>query len=189
MSGLFEEVSAHTAWAWHLTGLLTPDAPLGEGAAFFVIEPAGGTGAGSAEGSDEGSGEGSGEGTAPVAELLGCEVGYYGGAGPGLSGGLRRCIATALQRSGRTPSDVDVVVPGAGGHVRLGLMERRATVAELGAMPETIDIVPALGEAYSASGALQLTALLATTSGGRARIGLVTSMSEDGGAGALLVSC
>jgi hypothetical protein len=25
-------------------------------------------------------------GASPVAELLGCEVGYFGGAGPGLSG-------------------------------------------------------------------------------------------------------
>jgi 3-oxoacyl-[acyl-carrier-protein] synthase II len=167
--GAVEEVTARTAWAWHLTGLLTPDAPLGEGAAFFVMER-------------------TGEGTAPAAELLGCEVGYYGGAGPGLPGGLRRCIAAALQRSGLTPSDVDVVVPGAGGHVRLGMIERRATESELGALPETLDVVPALGEAYSASGALQLAALLAT-SAGTGRIGLVTAMGEDGGAGALVVRC
>jgi 3-oxoacyl-[acyl-carrier-protein] synthase II len=164
--GAVEEVTARTAWAWHLTGLLSPEAPLGEGAAFFVVEPAGAS--------------------APVAELLGCEVGYFGGAGPGLSGGLRRCIGTALQRSGLTAADVDVVVPGATAHARLSRLERRALGAELGAIPASIDVVPAVGEAYSAGGALQLAALLATGTG---RIGLLTSVGEDGGAGALVVRC
>ncbi|GAA1255783.1 hypothetical protein GCM10009609_18740 [Pseudonocardia aurantiaca] len=168
--GAVEEVTARTAWAWHLTGLLAPEAPLGEGAAFFVVEPAGGA--------------------SPAAELLGCEVGYFGGAGPGLSGGLRRCIAVALQRSGLTAADVDVVVPGAGGHTRLARLERRALGAELGALPASLDVVPAVGEAYSAGGALQLAALLATTGAEeRGRIGLLTSVGEDGGAGALVVRC
>lgn len=168
--GAVEEVTARTAWAWHLTGLLTPDAPLGEGAAFFLVEPAGNA--------------------APAAELLGCEVGYFGGAGPGLAGGLRRCIAVALQRSGLTADDVDVVVPGAAGHTRLARLERRALAAELGVLPASIDVLPAVGEAYSAGGALQLAALLST--GGTAeggRIGLLTSIGEDGGAGALVVRC
>ncbi|OZM79634.1 beta-ketoacyl synthase N-terminal-like domain-containing protein [Pseudonocardia sp. MH-G8] len=165
--GAVEEVTARTAWAWHLTGLLAPDAPLGEGAAFFVVAPAGG-------------------GT-PVAELLGCEVGYFGGAGPGLYGGLRRTIAAAVARSGLTAADIDVVVPGATAHTRLARMERRALGTELGVLPPTLDVLPAVGEAYSASGALQLAALLAT--GGGNRVALLTSVGEDGGAGAMVVRC
>ncbi|OLT16520.1 hypothetical protein BJF78_13940 [Pseudonocardia sp. CNS-139] len=136
-----------------------------------MVEPAGRTGA------------------APVAELLGCEAGYFGGLGPGLAGGLRRCIATALQRSGLTPADVDVVVPGASGHTRLARLELRAAETELGGLPAVLDVLPAVGEAYSAGGALQLAALLATTEPRGNRIGLLTSVGEDGGAGALVVRC
>lgn len=168
--GAVEEVSARTAWAWHLSGLLAPDTPLGEGAAFFVVEPEAGS-------------------AAPVAELLACEVGYFGGAGPGLAGGLRRCVAVALERSGLVPTDVDLVVPGAGGHARLARLERRSVEAALGTLPEILDVLPAVGETYSAGGALQLAGLLATTERGGNRIALLTSVGEDGGAGALLIRC
>jgi 3-oxoacyl-[acyl-carrier-protein] synthase II len=167
--GAVEEVTARTAWAWHLTGHLHPEQPLGEGAAFFVVELTGAR--------------------EPVAELLGCEVGYFGGAGPGVAEGLRRCIAAALRRSGLTPAEVTVVVPGAAAHGKLARLERRAIAAEIGGPREVLDIVPTLGDAYSASGALQLAALLATTDGARPRVGLLTSVSQDGEAGALVMRC
>ncbi len=145
--GAVEEVSARTAWAWHLTGLLTAEAPLGEGAAFFVVEPVAGPN----------------DGAAPVAELLGCEVGYFGGAGPGLSGGLRRCIASRCSAAGRGGRRRRRGAGRRSGHTQLAPLERRALGAELGGLPESIDVVPTVGEAYSAGGALQLAALLATT--------------------------
>lgn len=163
--GAVEEVTARTAWAWHLTGLLTPGAPLGEGAAVFVVERAGAP--------------------APLASLLACEVGYFGGAGPGLGAGLRRCITSALHRSGVVAGEVDVVVLGASGHTRLARLERRAVGAALGALPDVLDALPALGMSYSAGGVLQLAALLAVRPAGT--VGVITSVGEDGNAGALVV--
>ncbi len=169
--GAADEVTASTAWEWHQSGVLSQDTPLGEGAAFFAVQRRAAV-------------------EAPVAELLGCEVGYFGDATPALVGGLRRCITEALQRSGLTAADVDVIVPGTTGHLRLARLERRALAAELRALPPVLNVVPRLGEAHSAGGAFQLAALLATTPASTAgRIGLITSVGEDGGAGALVVRC
>ncbi|MET7642374.1 beta-ketoacyl synthase N-terminal-like domain-containing protein [Streptomyces sp. NPDC005426] len=176
-----EELSAPTAWAWHHAGTLRESAPVGEGSAVFVVR------------AEESAGE-------PVlADLLACEAGFYGWTGAGRRGGVRRgltsglsaAIDRALQRSGVTAEDVADVSLGAGDHIGLGRLEERAVRLALGRLPEPVRVTEVLGETYSASGALQLAALLArwqSTPGGRApRVGLITSVGHDGNAGALVV--
>ena len=162
--GAVEEVTARAAWAWHRTGALTADTPLGEGAVFLVVEPAGAADT--------------------RLELLACEVGYFGG-GFGVGAGLRRCVDLALRRSGLSAADVTLLAPGSGGRSRLAMAERRAVATALGDLPELLDVVPALGEGYSASVLFQLAATMAVARPGA--IGLITSIGEDGNAGALVV--
>lgn len=177
-----EELSAPTAWAWHHAGTLREQAPVGEGSAVFVVAAAP-----SAE-----------EEESALAELLACEVGYNGWTGVvrrdeghrGMTHGLATAITRVLDRSGVRPEDVDVVSLGATHHVGLERLEERAVRLALGRRPEQVRIGEVLGETYSASGALQLAALLARWQGepgGRPRIGLITSVGHDGNAGALIV--
>ncbi|MGW1224380.1 beta-ketoacyl synthase N-terminal-like domain-containing protein [Streptomyces sp. NPDC001478] len=176
-----EELSAPAAWAWHHAGTLRESAPVGEGSAVFVVRDR--------ERPDE-----------PVlAELLACEVGFHGwtgvrgrpGARQGLSAGLARAVERALERSGVAPEEVTDVSLGAGDHIGLDRLEERAVRRVLGRLPEPVRVTEALGETYSAGGALQLAALIAhwqNTSGGRtARTGLITSVGHDGNTGALVV--
>ncbi|MER7054561.1 MULTISPECIES: beta-ketoacyl synthase N-terminal-like domain-containing protein [unclassified Streptomyces] len=176
-----EELSAPAAWAWHHAGTLRAGAPVGEGSAVFVVE---------AEESPD---------RPPLAELLACEVGYHGWAGTrrrppgrrGLTDALATTVTRALERSGVRPEEPVTVSLSATGHIGLDRLEERAVRLALGGRtPEQVRVSEVLGETYSASGALQLAALLAhwrRTPAGAPRTGLVTSVGHDGNAGALVV--
>ncbi|CAM5663394.1 Beta-ketoacyl-[acyl-carrier-protein] synthase family protein OS=Streptomyces tendae OX=1932 GN=GUR47_36990 PE=3 SV=1 [Streptomyces tendae] len=166
--GGVEELSAPAAWAWHRTGVLREGAALGEGAAVFTVQrerPA-----------------------APaLAELLACEVRFTPDP-RSYADGLADAVTRALGRSGVAPSDVSAVSVGSSHHRALDRIEERGLRRALGGtLPSgVVRVADVLGETYSASGALQLAALLADWPG-PGRIGLVTSVGRDGNAAALVV--
>jgi 3-oxoacyl-[acyl-carrier-protein] synthase II len=172
--GAVEELCPQSAWAWYLSGALTPEAAVGEGSAMFVVEtPAGAAAAG----------------RAPLAELLACEV-----ATPGTAGtrrGLATCIERALRRSGLPATAISTVAFGATGLRDLAGAEQDGVRAALDAMPPNrIEAAGLLGESFSASGALQIASLLAAWRASGADIGpvaLVTSIGHDGNVGCLIV--
>ncbi|MEU0657790.1 beta-ketoacyl synthase N-terminal-like domain-containing protein [Streptomyces lavendulocolor] len=175
-----EELSAPAAWAWHRTGALSERGAVGEGSALFMVEDAERAAA---------------RGHTPLAELLACEVGFYG-AGAGrhsLASGLAACVERALVRSGVTAAHIGTVALGATHHVGLERIEERAVRAVLGAVPGAVRIADALGETYSAAGAFQVAAVLAgwrrdpAAAGTVPRVALVTSVGQDGNAGALVL--
>ncbi|MFD6953459.1 hypothetical protein A6A08_18970 [Nocardiopsis sp. TSRI0078] len=173
--GGVEELTAPTAWAWYRSGGLAEGTPVGEGGAVFDLGRGGGDGA-VPEGADP-----------AVAELLGCEVSFA--ARRGLGAALTRDIRVALTRSSVTPDQIDLVVPGANGHVGTGRAEARALSAVVGDRP-AVPFVQSLGETYSASGALQLAAVLAlwrVRPSSRRRHALITNVGADGNTGALVV--
>lgn len=180
--GGVEEFCAQSAWGWHLSGALAEQAAVGEGAALLLVEPA----------------DTARESGRPVlAEALACEIGF-GGAGiaeapGGLADAVTRVVASALRRSGVDPSAVDVVSLGASGQTGLERIEERGVAAALGgALPErTLRAKRALGESFSAGGAVQVAAVLAVwerdavpAGGGHA---VVTSVSADGSVGCLVL--
>lgn len=166
-----EELSAPAAWAWHRTGALREGAALGEGAAVFTVQrerPAGGG----------------------LAELLACEVRFTPEPRE-YADGLANAVTRALDRSGVRPDEVDVVSLGAVHQRGLERIEERGVRTALGGgLPRTVRVADVLGETYSASGAMQLAALLSLWQNGSPVPGvtaLVTSVGRDGNAAALVV--
>jgi 3-oxoacyl-[acyl-carrier-protein] synthase II len=180
--GGVEEFCAQSAWGWHRSGALAAETAVGEGAALLLVEPA----------------DTARESGRPVlAEALACEIGF-GGAGiasapGGLTAAVTRVVTTALERSGVDPSEVDAVSLGASGQIGLERIEERGVAAALGgALPErALRAKRALGESFSAGGAVQVAAVLAAwewdavpAGGGQA---VVTSVSADGAVGCLVL--
>ncbi|WP_256104937.1 beta-ketoacyl synthase N-terminal-like domain-containing protein [Streptomyces sp. ODS05-4] len=166
-----EELSAPAAWAWHRTGVLREDAALGEGAAVFTVRrerPAGGV----------------------LAELLACEVRFTPEPRE-YADGLAYAVTRALDRSGVRPGEVSAVSLGAVHQRGLEGIEARGVRTALGGEPRrAVRVADVLGETYSASGAMQLAALLALwglepPAPGTAA--LVTSVGRDGNAAALVM--
>ncbi|MGP4026340.1 beta-ketoacyl synthase N-terminal-like domain-containing protein [Actinomadura sp. 3N407] len=178
--GAAEELCAESAWAWHHSGALAPGAAVGEGAAVFVVETPGAAAA---------------AGRTPLAELLACEVGTPGSGGMRTS--LAGCVDRALRRSGVPASDVGVVSLGATGIRGLRAAEEDAVRTVLGGPPpHRIRPAARLGESYSASGALQIAALLAAwhapdaadaVDAAEGPAAVVTSLGDDGHAGCLVM--
>ncbi|NYI04071.1 beta-ketoacyl synthase N-terminal-like domain-containing protein [Allostreptomyces psammosilenae] len=173
LAGGVEELSAQAAWAWHRAGGLGRGAALGEGGAAFVlerVEPAGDAPASS------------------LAELLACEVGFRSvEEGPlAVADALAGCVRDALAAAGAAAGDVSTVAAGAsgagGGWPAVEARGRGRALA--GGRPYVIRVEETLGETYSASGALQLAALLAhwdpSAPAGEGELGLVTSVGADG---------
>ncbi|MER5463029.1 beta-ketoacyl synthase N-terminal-like domain-containing protein [Streptomyces sp. NPDC002668] len=177
--GAVEELSPQTAWGWQHAGRLLPETRVGEGAAVFVVSA-------DAAAPDQGP-------ATAQADLLACEVAYYGA--PAQRGrwvqGLTDVIVRALSRSRVRAQEVSAVAPGVSRHTGLRHVELRALAAVLGSLPERqIRVADVLGELFSASGALQLAALLAVWQAEPStsrRTGLVTSMGPDGNMGCLVV--
>ncbi len=123
--------------------------------------------------------------------MLACEVGFYGATRrPGRTEGLALSVRRALDRSGVAPEQVDAVSLGATSYSALNRVEQRALRAVLGALPAQVSVHDVVGECYSASGAMQLAALLAhwqRVPAPRPRTALVTSVGLDGNVGALVV--
>jgi 3-oxoacyl-[acyl-carrier-protein] synthase II len=174
--GGVEELSAQSAWGWHLTRALTPGTAVGEGCAVFVVE------------SRRSAAQ---AGRAPLAEILACELGSSGAPDPrhGVSIALTDCIERALRRSGLSAQDIGEVALGAAGQRGLRSLERRAVLTALGALPPQAPLVPVVGETFSASGALQVAALLSRwrRQSGTGAAALVTSVGHDGNVGCLII--
>ncbi|GAA3111093.1 beta-ketoacyl synthase N-terminal-like domain-containing protein [Streptosporangium carneum] len=173
--GGVEELSQVAAWGWHKSGALHEDAPVGEGSAVFLVEDAEAA---------------STAGRSGLADLLACEVGYYGaGDSEWRARGLRSCVERALERSGVGADDVDVVSLGATNHRRLELLEDRVVQEVLDRPVPRVRVSEVLGELYSASVPLQIAAVLALwrEPADHARTALVTSVGGDGNAGCLVV--
>ncbi|MFD0026850.1 beta-ketoacyl synthase N-terminal-like domain-containing protein [Streptomyces sp. NPDC127172] len=168
--GGVEELSAPAAWAWHRTGVLREDAALGEGAAVFTVQQDPAEGA--------------------LAELLACEVRFTPDPRQ-YAEGLANAVSRALDRSGVRPGEVSAVSLGAAHHRGLERIEERGVRAALGGeLPRAVRVADVLGETYSASGALQLAALLALWQAeppASPVTALVTSVGRDGNAAALVV--
>lgn len=170
LAGGVEELSAPYAWGWRQAELLPATAPMGEGCALFAVADAATV-------------------EQPAAELLACEIGL---AGPQqrLGDSLAVRINRALQRSGVTPEDVGAVAVTASRNSGLARAEQLALGATVGEQPRRIDTSAVVGDTYSASGALQLAALLATwkrEDAAAGAIGLVTTVGPDGNVGCLVV--
>lgn len=187
LTGAVEELSAQSAWAWHRSGGLPEGVPVGEGSAVFVLEGATGT-------------------TAHLAELAACEVAFSPlGEGPlAVSAALARCIGDALSASGCTPADIGVVSCGSSSRPGWAAVESRGRSRALaGHAPRVLRVQDVLGETHSASGALQLAALLGCWeadgpagprgpadgpgTSGAGSCGLITSVGHDGAVAAAVV--
>jgi 3-oxoacyl-[acyl-carrier-protein] synthase II len=178
LAGGVEELSPIGTWGWHLSGALTGGTPAGEGSAMFMLES---------------SGAASEAGRASLGELLGCEIGYAGPAGGGSIGaargvpGLVAVIERALRRSGVTTDEIDLVVPGGHGQPATEEIEEEAIQRVLNRPVDRLDVVPVIGQCYSASAALQTAAVLGHFEGRTDWTALVTSVGEEGTVGALVV--
>ncbi|MBB5119738.1 hypothetical protein GO002_02425 [Streptomyces eurocidicus] len=182
--GGVEELSPHGAWAWHRAGALAPDTALGEGCAVFVARAA--------------PAPGRAAGPAPLARLLACDIGSAEpGSGPlGVARRLAGLVRDALARSGVAPGDVAVAAVGAAGRRGWAAVEERGLRLAFGPGPEPLRlrVQPLLGETHSASGALQLAAVLArwqdvpTARPATAeRAAVITSVGPDGSVGCAVV--
>jgi 3-oxoacyl-[acyl-carrier-protein] synthase II len=178
LAGGVEELSPVGLWGWHLTGALAEGTAAGEGSALLMLEdPAAASAAGHAS----------------RGELLDCEIGYAGSDDGGridatrAAGGLAAVIARALRRSGVTADELDIVVPGCRGQANMAEIEEEAIEQVLGRSVKRLDVVPVIGQCYSASGALQAAALLGHFEGRTGWTALVTSAGEEGTVGALVV--
>lgn len=177
LAGGVEELSPVGTWGWHLTGALAEGTAAGEGSALFMLEsPA----------------VASEAGRVSQGEILGCEIGYAGpddggriDAGRALER-LAAVIERALHRSGVTAGDLDLVVPGCQGQTDTAEIEEEATERVLGRPVKRLDVVPVIGQCYSASAALQTAALLGYFEGRGSWTALVTSVGEEGTVGALV---
>ncbi|WP_457030399.1 beta-ketoacyl synthase N-terminal-like domain-containing protein [Kitasatospora sp. P5_F3] len=179
MAGVVEEFSPHRAWASHHTrgASDTPRVPLGEGGAFFTVESAEAVRA---------------EGRHLDGEILAVETGLYGGDGDDPAEGLAELITRALEIAGAAPSDIRRVAPSLAGSSRRDAIER-AGLAQAGIGGASVELLPVkelLGETYSASGGLQLAALLAEHRAEPAldgQLSLLTSVTSEGLVGAAVV--
>ncbi|MGW7265669.1 beta-ketoacyl synthase N-terminal-like domain-containing protein [Streptomyces sp. NPDC054842] len=178
LAGCVEEFSPQSAWAVHYAQSTDGgELPPGEGAAVFVVESAEAVRA---------------AGRRPDAEVLAVETGVYDP--PGTDGtfvaGLTACLARALERAGVEASQVSAVATATSGMPRFDDAEDAAVAAVLGAGPERLRVKDVTGEAFSASGAFQLAALIARHRAEPARdgdISVITTLGGDGAAGAAVV--
>ncbi|MFJ8314111.1 MULTISPECIES: beta-ketoacyl synthase N-terminal-like domain-containing protein [unclassified Streptomyces] len=176
--GGVEEFCAQSAWGWHSSGALSPDAAIGEAVAMLLVEPLH-----AVREEDR------------IAQILACDVAFGPQAGReagGLAAVLARVIGEALERSGVQPAEVDTVSLGASGQVGLERIEERGVRAALGGTlpPQVIRVKRVLGECFSAGGAIQIAAVLAQWQGEDAAEGrhaLVTSVGADGSVGCLVL--
>lgn len=156
----------------------------GEGCAVFLVAAAGSRLA---------------TGRSPLAELLDFEFRLYPSTGPAGPGGhrgqadeLAAAIRELLRRNGLTAADLWSVGVGHGGVDDLGTAEREAVDRALGGPdgPARYAVAAQIGDCYSAGGAFQLAALLASAesqSGAAGRLTLLTSLGTDGAVAAALV--
>ncbi|WP_404955507.1 beta-ketoacyl synthase N-terminal-like domain-containing protein [Streptomyces sp. 147326] len=176
--GSVEEFSPHSAWAAHFgQSVEGGDLPAGEGAAVFVLERADDVRA---------------AGRPMDGEVLAVEVGVFDPPGPdgAFAAGLEACLRRALSRAGVAPDEVATVATAWSGMPRLDDAEEAAVTSVLGTDVPRLRVKEATGEAFSATGAFQVAALLARHRGEPARdgeISVITTRSAEGAAGAAVI--
>jgi len=168
--GSVEEFSGTMAWgAFHAAaGRRRDGLILGEGGAMFTLEP-------------------SDVATAHArAAVLACEVRIAVGGGEQQAQALASCIQAALARAEVTAEEVSAISSRQSGLVELDSVEERALalVFDGKRAAQRLAIARQAGETFSASGALQLSALLAWFSERpTGSIGIVTSLAHSGAVG------
>lgn len=180
-TGGVEEFCEQTAWGFYHAGLLQPEGktPLGEGCAMFALEKPQTAAA---------------QGREALAEVLACEVGVYY-ADDDVSEqatGLAHCIRTALERAAVKPEDVWAVSSYQSAAPKLARVEEEGLRLALdGHEPaHRLAIDQLIGECFSAAGAFQLAALLASfdnSPGCGGRAALMTSVAHHGGVGCAVI--
>lgn len=183
LTGAVEEFCEQAAWAYsHMRLSAGYDArPLGEGCAMFVVENLTVAQAHQRK---------------VLAEVLACEVGVYPPYGDNRQPqveGLATCIQRALLRGRVAASAVGAVSLGQYGQPVLDQVERDGVRLGLQSAdpPNQFAISELVGESFSASGVLQLAALLALHEKQQPdsahRYGLLTSLTSDGTVGCVLL--
>ncbi|OSP41408.1 3-oxoacyl-ACP synthase [Streptomyces sp. 13-12-16] len=163
LCGAAEEYSSARAWLeWHTRRPDEGDTVLGEGCAVLRLRPA------------DAEGEG-------LAEVLAVESGVVGAAGAAHS--LAAAVRRAMRRAGAEPDDVWAVSASRPAGV-LGEQERAGLDVVFG-QPHVrwLDHSGWTGDTAAATGALQLTTVLAVSeedSQARGRVAVVTSLDRDG---------
>jgi 3-oxoacyl-[acyl-carrier-protein] synthase II len=178
LAGATEEFSPQMAWGTHYLWGDQPDrVPTGEAAVVFAVSDAERVRA---------------AGRRPDAEILGLAFGTFarpdGLPDPGL--GLASCIRRALDQAGVRPAELWTVATSERGVPRLDQIEQRGISTALGDGVARLRVKPLTGECHSASGFLQLAAVLAhhrTDPALDGRAALVTSVSADGAVGAVVL--
>lgn len=179
--GATEEFGPQVAWANEFAMKAHGgDLPAGEGAAVFVVEDAERARA---------------EGRVPDGEILAVEVATHlpeDENDPDLdfSPTLARCISRALERAGHTADDVYAVASAENTMAVKDGYENAAITSAVGDGPRRIRVKQQLGEALSASAALQLAALLSLHRGDDAldgKISVLTSHTPEGVVGAAVL--
>ncbi|MCX4763934.1 hypothetical protein OG562_23830 [Streptomyces sp. NBC_01275] len=176
--GAVEEFSPHRAWAeHHVYASETTRAPLGEAAVVLVAEDAQ---------------EVRASGRPMDAEVLAAEFGQFEPVGRSRQAvqGLAESIRRALRAAGASPAEVVTVATGERGIPSLDEVEGAAVDEVFGAGTERLRIKELAGECDSASGALQIAAVLARHRGDPGRDGevsVVTSCSPEGAVGAVVL--
>ncbi|GHH19676.1 beta-ketoacyl synthase N-terminal-like domain-containing protein [Streptomyces lanatus] len=165
--GAVEEFSPHNAWLTHATG---SSAPVGEGAAVFVLE----------------RGEALlSSGRRPDAELLAVASAYADPTAPAeFTEAFAACVRQALHKAEVDPADLWAVAPSSADPVETGALDAA------GAGARHLPVTRLLGECRAAQGALQLAAVLAHHRRGTAPEGgpaLITSFTPEGTIGAAVV--
>ncbi|MFE9661390.1 beta-ketoacyl synthase N-terminal-like domain-containing protein [Streptomyces sp. NPDC005955] len=168
LCGAVEEYSTARAWLdWHSRGGVTGGAPLGEGAAVWLME--------TAETARE-------HGRSGLATVEGLEFGFATGPEE-IRSVLAGCLRALGERGGLGPDALWAVatsqLPGPEGEA-----ERAALDEVLGdAQPRTLPCAELIGDTYAASAAFQITTVLAEAerdASSAGRTALVTSVERDG---------
>ncbi|HKP94809.1 MAG TPA: beta-ketoacyl synthase N-terminal-like domain-containing protein [Fibrobacteria bacterium] len=183
VTGSVEEYCEQSAWAYYHTvpaGLRSRH-PLGEGCAMFSLERAGAQ---------------LPPGRTRFAEILGCRVGlHFDPTEKDFRKNAKdasECIGAVLADAGVDPSEIFAVCRCQGESRSLNRLEDAAVALALeGRAPaHDFSVTELTGNTYSASGSMQLAALLALHARkreGRGRPSLVTAVGHDGTVGCLLI--
>jgi 3-oxoacyl-[acyl-carrier-protein] synthase II len=182
LTGAVEEFCEQAAWGYYHTRSETvrETHPLGEGCAVFAVES---------------QAVAQAHNRKALAEVLACEVGVYpptDATRQTQTEGLATCIQRALSRANLTTTDIWALSLGQYGDPARDQAEQAGIRLGLHAAepPHRIAISELVGECFSASGALQLAALLALHQqqpDSSPRYGLLTALTSDGTVGCVLL--
>jgi 3-oxoacyl-[acyl-carrier-protein] synthase II len=178
--GSVEEFSEHIAWGSEFAARTRNQSPppLGEGAAMFAIEE---------------SEQAHAAGRPVRAELVSCDVGFQGRGLEQQARAFADCIRRALARASLSPHDVWAVSSRESGVRDLDGVERKALELVFAGHqpPQQLRIGTQVGDCFSASGAMQLSAILGLfalkAEAERRPVAILTSVTHAGGFGCAVI--